>query len=105
MSRKRKANEMEEQQYPEVWEKGRGQHGGDVATNAIVEQKATYPYTFTDSMAKDFPYITKSKKGNGYAHCTVCKCEICVKWRGKSALSRHQNTAKHKQLSTEHGKG
>ncbi|KAI6648087.1 hypothetical protein LOD99_11896 [Oopsacas minuta] len=39
-----------------------------------------------------------SKKGVGFAFCTICQVDICISGGGKHEVDRHLKTAKHKSL-------
>jgi hypothetical protein len=52
-------------------------------------------YRYVDSMATEFQHITKSEKGDSFAHCTVCNTDINVSTMGKTAIRRHQSSDKH----------
>jgi hypothetical protein len=91
---KRKASELEEPQQSELFAQARSQQGGNVAATAVMAPKARH--TFTDLMAEQYPYMTKSKQGDSYAHCNACKSDILVT-NGHYAIFQHEHTGKHKK--------
>jgi len=52
---------------------------------------------FLNSYEKEFSSIKRSKKGEDYAFCSVCDDDICLSATGKTAISKHQKTEKHKK--------
>jgi hypothetical protein len=54
---------------------------------------------FLKVYAHEFDGIKKSKKGDEYAFCVVCNCEICLTATGKTAISNHQKTDKHQKAA------
>lgn len=52
---------------------------------------------YLDSYEKEFKYTKKSTKGDEFAHCTICQDDINLVSIGKSAITQHQNTSKHKK--------
>lgn len=49
-----------------------------------------YPWT------KQFGFITKSRKSDFRAFCTLCSCNVHISGMGKIAVERHAVTDKHK---------
>lgn len=57
--------------------------------------KKQYFQTFKESYSVDFPCILKSRKGEKFAFCTVCGCDINIAHGGKNDLSNHVKCGKH----------
>ena len=51
--------------------------------------------TFISTYSEKFPGITKSRKGDGFAHCSFCVCDIRIGHGGASDIKRHTATEKH----------
>lgn len=51
---------------------------------------------FRDDYEKEFRNVKRSQKGAHFAHCTVCNHDINLTSTGKTAISVHNNTEKHK---------
>ena len=51
---------------------------------------------FLSSYETEFVAIKRSKKGDEWAFCVPCKADICLTATGKTAISLHQKTEKHK---------
>ena len=56
-----------------------------------------YNQVFIDSYA-EIPYITKSPKGPNYVHCTACNGDIKISHGGKSDITEHIETKKHRDF-------
>ena len=55
--------------------------------------------SFRDEFEKEFKNIKRSLKGVHFAHCNVCDCEINLEAIGKTAISAHNDTQKHKKCA------
>ena len=55
--------------------------------------------SFRDEFKKEFKNIKRSFKGVHSAHCNVCDCEINLEAIGKTAISVHNDTQKHKKCA------
>ena len=55
--------------------------------------------SFRDDFQKEFKNIKRSLKGVHFAHCNVCDCEIKLEAIGKTAISLHNATQKHKKCA------
>ena len=53
-------------------------------------------HIFLISYENEFPGITRSKNGEEYAHCVPCNSDICLTATGKTAITIHFDSAKHK---------
>lgn len=53
-----------------------------------------YFQTFKESYSVDFPCVIKSRKGEKFAFCTVCGCDINIA-HGGNDLSNHVKCGKH----------
>ena len=53
-------------------------------------------HIFLISYENEFRGITRSKKGEEYAHCVPCNSDICLTATGKTAITIHFDSAKHK---------
>ena len=53
-------------------------------------------HIFLISCENEFRGITRSKKGEKYAHCVPCNSDICLTATGKTAITIHFDSAKHK---------
>ena len=54
--------------------------------------------SFRDDFEKEFKNIKQSLKGGHFAHCSVCNCEVSLEAIGKTAISAHNATQKHKKM-------
>ena len=52
---------------------------------------------FVDAYTTEFPFTKRSKKGEEFAHCTVCNDDINLASIGKNAITHHQQTQKHQK--------
>ena len=51
---------------------------------------------FRENYAKEYPgIIVKSCKGEGYAYCTICRCDFTVSSGGLNDITRHIKNGKH----------
>ena len=55
--------------------------------------------SFRDDFEKEFKNIKRSLKGMHFAHCNVCDCEVKLEAIGKTAISLHDATQKHKKCA------
>ncbi|KAK8789239.1 hypothetical protein V5799_020986 [Amblyomma americanum] len=55
-----------------------------------------YFQVFIPSYSTDFPCIQKSRKGEKYAFCTVCRCDLNIAHAGRRDILLHLGTKKHK---------
>lgn len=53
--------------------------------------------SFSDELAKKFPFIKKSKLNNGNVHCVTCNSEFSVSAGAKYEIERHITREKHKK--------
>lgn len=51
--------------------------------------------SYKDSYAKEFDFIRKSDKGEDYAFCSACVCDISIGHGGRCDIAVHAKTAKH----------
>ena len=52
--------------------------------------------SFNPEWSKEHGFITKSRKDDFHAFCTLCRCDVDVSSKGKGAIDRHASTDKHK---------
>jgi len=52
---------------------------------------------FRDEYEREFNGVKRSLKGECFAHCDVCNCDINLKAIGKAASSAHNATQKHRK--------
>jgi len=52
---------------------------------------------FRDEYEREFNGVNGSLKGECFAHCNVCNCDINLEAIGKAAISAHNATQKHKK--------
>ena len=52
---------------------------------------------FLEKYCKQFNGVKRSFKGECFAHCNVCNCDINLECIGKAAISAHIETRKHKK--------
>ena len=52
---------------------------------------------FLEEYCKQFNGVKRSFKGECFAHCSVCNCDINLECIGKDAVSAHIETRKHKK--------
>ena len=55
--------------------------------------------SFRDDLEKEFKNIKQSLKGVHFAHCNVCNCDINLEAIGKTAISVHNASQKHKKCA------
>ena len=53
-------------------------------------------HVFRDDYEKEFANVKQSRKGKSYAHCCYCDNEINLEAMGKTAISVHNATTRHK---------
>lgn len=53
---------------------------------------------FLDKYQKKWPCLQPSKRGEHYAHCTLCLSDFSVKHSGEYDIKSHLNTTKHKDV-------
>ena len=51
---------------------------------------------YRDEYEKEFNSVKRSLKGQCFALCSICKCDINLEFMGKAAISVHNETQKHK---------
>ena len=51
---------------------------------------------YCDEYEKEFNSVKRSLKGQCFALCSICKCDINLEFLGKAAISVHNETQKHK---------
>ena len=54
-----------------------------------------YKSSFQSGWAKEFPHITASEKGDGYAYCSLCKSTFGIYAGGRHDISRHVTGSQH----------
>ena len=52
--------------------------------------------SYSDEYEKEFNNDKRSLKGQYFAHCSFCQCDINLEAKGKAAISAHNATQKHK---------
>ena len=52
--------------------------------------------SYCDEYEKEFNNVKRSLKGQCFAHCSFCTCDINLEAIDKAALSAHNATQKHK---------
>ncbi|XP_075738743.1 uncharacterized protein LOC142784016 [Rhipicephalus microplus] len=55
-----------------------------------------YFQVFIPSYSTDFPFIKRSRKGERYAFCSLCCCDVNISHAGRRDILLHVNTKKHK---------
>lgn len=58
-------------------------------------RKKVYNQVFREQYSVEFPYIKKSEKGDLFAYCTTCRCDINIAHGGKTDITVHSRSAKH----------
>ena len=71
----------------------------DVETAAPAKEKKRLQ-KFKESYAQEYAWVTKSKKGQFYAHCTYCTRDISIGCGGLSDLKSHSTSQAHKSNAT-----
>ena len=51
--------------------------------------------TRQDKWRVDYPFLKTSKKGENYAHCTICNTDFCIEHGGENDVKRHITLNKH----------
>lgn len=59
-----------------------------------------YLQVFKDSYKTEFPFILQSSRGNYFAFCSVCRCDINISHGGKTDIVTHSSTQKHKDSAS-----
>ena len=59
-------------------------------------KKRIYCVKFNDSWCNKFKFIQKSRKGEGFALCTVCGSDFSIAHGGENYINRHKNTSEHR---------
>lgn len=57
--------------------------------------KKQYWQSFREDYAKEFPFIIKSERGNKFAFCSICRCDLNISHGGKNDISNHVKSGKH----------
>ena len=60
-----------------------------------VGKKSTHQQKFREEYKTMFPCMTVSNKGEGYAFCKICRCDLKISSGGSSDLAKHINKKKH----------
>ena len=68
---------------------------GDEANENSPKKKPRWNQRYKQQYSVAYPCITKSVKGETYAHCTVCNCDISVAHGGMDDIKRHVGREKH----------
>lgn len=55
-----------------------------------------YFQVFIPSYSTDFPCMKRSRKGERYAFCSLCCCDVNIAHAGRRDIVLHLNTKKHK---------
>ena len=58
-----------------------------------------YLQKYREEYSKEWPCIRKSKKGELFAFCVVCSCDISVKSGGRNDIFRHIGSEKHREIA------
>ena len=56
-------------------------------------------HVFRDDYEKEFANVKQSRNGKSNAHCCCCDSEINLEAMGKTAISAHNATTKHKNMA------
>ena len=48
-----------------------------------------------DKWSVDYPFLKTSKRGENYAHCTICNTDFCIGHGGENDVKRHITLNKH----------
>ena len=51
--------------------------------------------TRQDQSSVDYPFLKTSKRGENYAHCTICNTNFCIEHGGENDVKRHISLNKH----------
>ena len=52
--------------------------------------------SFNEVWKEEFPFIKRSQKGDNHIFCSLCKCDIEIASKEKTAIERHVSSDKHK---------
>lgn len=63
-----------------------------------------YLQSYRETYSVEFPCIKKSVRGTKYAFCSVCSSDISISHGGKSDITLHLKSQKHRQRATESDK-
>ena len=63
-----------------------------------MSKEKKYCVKFDNSWCNKFKFIQKSRKGEGFALCTVCGSEFSVAHGGENDINRHNDTSQHKGI-------
>ena len=62
------------------------------ATHTPAKRKQTY----VEAYGKDFKFIQPSRKGEYFAFCVYCRCDLDISHAGRNDIVRHSKSQKHK---------
>ncbi|XP_077789067.1 uncharacterized protein LOC144328694 isoform X1 [Podarcis muralis] len=52
---------------------------------------------YREKWEKEFSFLKKSRVGHGHAFCTICSCNFSVSHGGRTDVTQHKKSAKHKR--------
>ncbi|KAH8027453.1 hypothetical protein HPB51_005735 [Rhipicephalus microplus] len=58
-------------------------------------ERKQYLQVFLKQYTSEFPCVVESRKGNHFAFCTVCGCDIRISHGGKTDVVTHVSSKKH----------
>ncbi|XP_033009965.1 uncharacterized protein LOC117049419 [Lacerta agilis] len=60
-------------------------------------KKAKKLCKYLEKWESEFSFVKKSRVGHGHAFCTICSCDFSVYHRGRTDVTQHKKSAKHKR--------
>jgi len=58
-------------------------------------KRPRYEQKFKLEYSSEFKFISKSRAGESYAFCTLCRSDICIAHGGRDDIKKHVGTKKH----------
>ena len=72
------------------------------AEEEMASKKRKYACKYKNEWKREFPFIQGSSKGTGYATCTLCRSDFSIEHGGRTDITTHQGSEKHKAAATQH---
>ncbi|CAK5126801.1 unnamed protein product [Meloidogyne enterolobii] len=57
--------------------------------------------SFNPDWEKQYNFVKRSRKGNGYFFCLLCQRDYNIESMGVSGITQHQDQKKHKEIEEE----
>ncbi|XP_060124937.1 uncharacterized protein LOC118080162 isoform X1 [Zootoca vivipara] len=63
----------------------------------IPSKKAKKLCKYLEKWESEFSFVNKSRVGHSYAFCAICSCDFSVAHGGRTDITQHEKSAKHKR--------